>query len=39
MSDAPFEAYINIAFPNKNPAITPNFPNLFNIPAIIPEIA
>ena len=33
------DAYNKIAFPNKNPIITPILPNLFNIPAIIPEIA
>ena len=35
----PFDAYAKITFPIQKPIITPIFPNLFNIPAIIPEIA
>ena len=35
----PFDAYAKTIFPKQNPTITPGFPNLFNIPAIIPEIA
>ena len=35
----PLATYVSIAFPTQNPTITPIFPNLFNIPAIIPEIA
>ena len=35
----PFDAYNNIPFPIKNPAITPIFPNLFRTPESNPEIA
>ena len=35
----PFDTYASTTFPKQNPTITPIFPNLFNIPAIIPEIA
>ena len=35
----PFATYESTIFPSTNPQITPIFPNLFNIPAIIPEIA
>ena len=35
----PLYMYVSNAFPNINPIITPIFPNLFNIPAIIPERA
>ena len=35
----PLDTYAKITFPKANPIITPNFPNLFNIPAIIPDIA
>ena len=35
----PFVTYVSIAFPTQNPIITPIFPNLFKIPAIIPDIA
>ena len=35
----PFATYESNTFPNTNPHTTPIFPNLFNIPAIIPHIA
>ena len=35
----PLETYAKTMFPTQNPSITPIFPNLFNKPAIIPEIA
>ena len=35
----PFATYVNIAFPAQNPIITPIFPSLFSIPAIIPDMA
>ena len=35
----PFVTYVSRTFPNINPIITPIFPSLLNIPAIIPESA
>ena len=35
----PFATYVRMTFPNINPTTTPILPNLFNIPAISPEIA
>ena len=35
----PFDTYAKTIFPNAKPITTPIFPNLFNIPAIIPDIA
>ena len=35
----PFATYVSIAFPTQKPIITPILPSLFNIPAIIPDIA
>ena len=32
----PFETYAKTTFPMQKPTITPIFPNLFKIPAIIP---
>ena len=35
----PVATYVSIAFPMQNPIITPIFPNLFKIPASMPDIA
>ena len=35
----PFATYVRTAFPMQNPTITPILPNLFKIPANIPDMA